>query len=491
VQNGYVWKMSKSKVFIGIAVSFAAGVWLGCRYNPPQFYVFVGLAIAAILFALAYNAKHKAAALLAVFLFAATCGVLRLQSSQRPNEYQNLFDSKQQLEGYIVEDTDIRISNQFLTIQPKNFSQRILATANLTDSYFYGDWVVVSGKLTQPQNFSDFDYQKYLERFGVYAVMSYPKILVLKSHRQNIIKEWLLDIKWAFTKRVERLLPEPQASLLMGILIGARKTLPQNIVDNFNATGTSHIIAISGYNITIIISSLAFLAGWLGRRKSFWLTLGLILGFVILSGASASVIRAAIMGSLGLLSANIGRQYAVGPALFFAGFIMLVINPKILYWDVSFQLSFLATLGIVYFQPLLNDLTAVWDDFTGIKSILLVTLSATFVTLPLILFTFGRLSVVSPLVNILILPIVPLTMLLGFLSVLPFVGAGCAFAANLLLIYILRTTAAFAAVPNGSLSVKISEYLFAVLALAVVGVYLLLKRMVAKKLHRADIIRNV
>lgn len=473
--------MSKSKIFIGLAISFAAGVWLGSRFDLPSGYIFICMAISASVFALVQNIKNKTVALLALFLFTAGLGVLRLQFLAAPNQYQNLFDSKQRLEGYVVEDPDIRLTGQFITILPKGYSQRILASSNLSDSYFYGQWVLVEGKIIQAQNFDDFDYQKYLERFNVYAVMKYPKILVLKDHRQNPVKEWLLEIKHWFTGKVSKLLPEPQASLALGILIGARKTLPQNIVDNFNAAGTSHIIAISGYNISIIISWLAFLAHWPGRRARFWITLLVIIGFVILSGASASVVRAAIMGSVLLLSGNIGRQYSVGPALFFAGLAMLVINPKILFWDVGFQLSFLATLGIVYFQPLLDELTASWPNPLNVKSALLITFSAIVATLPLILFTFGRLSLVALLANILILPILPLAMLLGFLSVLPFMGPGFAFAAAIFLNYILKVTSVLAAVPFGSVEVKISQYLFALLAAAIIAIYFVLRRSVARK----------
>ncbi len=420
----------------------------------------------------------------ALFLGAVLLGILRLQASVRPNEYAGLYGSKQQLEGYIVEEPDIRLSNQFLTVQPNHFSQRVLVTTSLAAEYAYGDRVVVSGSVKQPENFEDFNYQKYLERFNVYAVMGYPKILVLKNHRLNMAKDWLLQIKRAFAGRIGRLLPEPRSSLLMGILIGARKTLPQDIIDNFNATGTSHIIAISGYNISIIANNLAFLSWYLGRRARLWLTLLIISGFVILAGASSSVVRAAIMGSPVLFALAAGRQYAAGPALFFSAGVMLLVNPRILYWDASFQLSFLATLGIIYFVPLFERLTEHWPNPFHVKDMTAVTLAAIIATLPLILFTFGRLSVVAPLVNLLILPIVPLTMLLGFLSVLPWVGSGCAFAADILLRYILNTIAVFSRLPYGNFLMKTSEWEFAVLGVLAAAVYFGLWKAVLYKNRR-------
>lgn len=472
--------MSKSNVFIGVAISFALGVGLASGLNIRGGMVFGGLAAAVIMFALSFDAANKFAALLALFLFFLFLGMFRLQISQNDNQYSQLFGSKQSIEGYIAEDPDIRQSNQFLTFQPKNFSQRILISAPLINSYAYGDWVVVEGKILQPENFDGFDYQKYLERYNIYAQVKYPKILMLKSHRLNPVKEFLLNVKKSFTQRVGRLLPEPQSSLLMGILIGARKTLPQQIVDNFNATGVSHIISVSGYNITIIIYALGVMALYLGRRLGFWITLTLIAGFVILSGASASVVRAAVMGSLMLLAVRQGRQYSVAPALFFAALVMLIINPKILYWDASFQLSFLATLGIIYFQPVLDRLTVNWPNPLGIKNILFTTFSAMAATLPLILFIFGRLSVAAPLVNILVIPFVPWVMLFGFLVVLPGVGPGFAFISGLILSYIIKVTEAFAAVPFSSFIIKISGNMFAVLTIFVFGLYWQLRRLAFK-----------
>ncbi|MCL5666747.1 MAG: competence protein ComEC family protein, partial [Patescibacteria group bacterium] len=403
--------MSKSKIFIWLCVSFALGVWLASRFNLPREYVYGLLAFASTILVLAVLAARHAASLAAVFLLAACLGALRLQASQIPNEFSDLFGAKQRLEGYVVEDPDIRPEKQMVTFRPKGYGQNVLATLPLTQEYFYGDWIVAEGKVAEPKNFEDFDYQKYLERFNVYATMSYPKILILKSHQLNPVKENLLKIKHAFAQRISNFLNEPQASLLMGILIGARKTLPQNVVDNFNATGVSHIIAISGYNISIIIKALEYLARLLGRKMSFWLSLLVIAGFVIVSGASASVIRAAIMGGCLLLAFYIGRQYSISPILFFSAFVMLLLNPKILYWDISFQLSFAATAGIVYFSPLLETATAGWPGLLKTKDIFLTTMAAIVVTLPLILLYFGRLSLVAPVTNILLLPFIPFTML--------------------------------------------------------------------------------
>ena len=261
--------MSKSKIFIGIAISFAVGVLSASRFNIDAQAVYIFIAVCVLVFALSFISAAKKPALAALFLFCGGLGILRLQASISPNEYQSLVGEKQQMEGYIVEDIDIRSNEQLITFKPKGSSTSILITTTLVQKFFYGDWLAIDGKLEEAKNFGDFDYQKYLERYNIYAVMRYPKILILKSHGLNPVKELLLKIKSAFAGRLAQLFHEPQSSLLLGILIGAKKTLPTNITDAFNRAGLSHIIAVSGFNISIIVGALAYAAWVIGRRNSF------------------------------------------------------------------------------------------------------------------------------------------------------------------------------------------------------------------------------
>lgn len=468
--------MSKSKIFIGIAISFALGIFFASVFNIYRTYLLIGLAICICAFALSFLYKNNYGVLTALFLFCVGAGILRMQFSRIENQFAFMFETKQKLEGLVVEDIDIRQNKQLITFLPKNNYQRILITTTKAQDFFYGDLIVVEGKIKEPKNFEDFDYKGYLERFGVFATISYPKILILKNNQANIFKKTLLKIKHLFTRRVSGILPEPQSSLLLGILIGARKTLPQNIIDNFNMTGVSHIIAISGYNISIIVVALGYLAWLVGRKMSFWLSGFFILIFVVMAGYSASVVRAMVMGLMLLFAFRLGRPYNVAPALFFAAFVMLLINPKILFWDIGFQLSFAATLGIVYFMPIWEQLTENWPNFLKIKELLFTTLSAIIATLPLILFYFGRLSVVAPLVNILILPVIPYAMLFGFLIALPFVGYGFALLCKIFLDYILFITAQFAKWSIGSLELKINVWWFLFLVFLVFIFYFILKR---------------
>jgi competence protein ComEC len=461
----------KSKILIFISISFAIGILYASVFDAQSNFIFFCLAISIVLFFLSFAYKNKFSAFVALFLFFVGLGALRIQSSILPNEYQNFLGEKVELEGYVVEDPSIKTNNQLIIFKPDGYKQNIQINYGLTQEFFYGDRLLVTGKVDLAKPFDNFDYQSYLERYNIYAVTNNPKVLILKSHQLNKLKEFLFKIKYAFITRINSLLNEPQSSLALGVLIGGHGSLPKDVVENFRNAGTSHIIAVSGYNITIIAAALAYSAYIFGRRASFYLSTGTVFCFVIIAGASASVIRAAAMGFLFLLSGHFGRQYSVAPALFLAGLIMLIINPKILFWDVGFQLSFVATLGIVYFVPLLESLTKNWPQVFGIKIIILTTISAIIATLPIILFNFGTFSLIAPLANVLVLPFIPAAMLFGFLSILPFFGQGFAFIANWILVYILKIIEILANLPYSYLSVKISTVIFGVMVAGIFGLY--------------------
>lgn len=489
--------LTKSAAFIILSLGFMAGIFLASAVKISTSWIFGGLAAGVVgLALLAVEARGQSKTLIrrplarstrrmtrrtkflqAFFLLLGLfAGVWRLNASQAPNLLKDLVGPKQDFEGVIVTDVDIRTDHLLITVQPDHFDQLILITLPLGRHYFYGDRVWVVGKVDLPKSSDDFDYARYLEQKNVYATMYHPRVIVLKAHHANQVSEILLRIKARFMRRTSRILPSVEANLLLGILIGARKALPQDVINNFSITGVSHVIAISGYNISIIVVVLEQFAVYFGRRLSFILSLAVIIGFVIISGASSSVIRAAIMGSLMLLSFNIGRLYAVVPALSCAAVVMLIINPKILYWDVGFQLSFLATVGIIGFVPLMDALTARWLNPLQLKSIIITTLAASLVTAPLIALQFGTLSVIGPIVNLLVLPFVPMTMLFGFLIFLPGIGLGFGWLAHWLLWYMLAVTNFFAHLPHASLSVKFSGLACGVAYLAIVILFLILRR---------------
>ena len=473
--------MTKSKIFCIFCLCFFVGIGFGFKFLPSSSTIYLLFALTTAGFALVFLKKYFAVAI--VFLGATILlfGVWRAVASFESNEFSDILETKQILEGKIVEDVDVRLDKQLLTFLPDHSSQKILLTIGFEQEYFYGDRLVVEGKIKQVENFGDFDYEKYLERHGIFALSSYPKILILKTNQANYIKFYLLKIKVWAVEYLSNYLHEPHLSLLLGILIGAKKALPKDLAENFAKVGLSHVVAVSGFNIAVLIAFLGFWTKFVGRKIGFWLSLGLIFVFVIMAGASASVLRASCMGGLLLLALRLFRPYSFAPAILSAGLLMLLINPKILFWDIGFGLSFAATLGIVYGVPLLENLTPKVAEWFGLKTIFLTTVCAIISTLPLSLLYFGQASVVAILVNVLVLPLVPVVMLLGFCIFTPFLSAGFALLTFWLLSYTIFIVNFFARLPFASVELKISTWTFWILYGLIFMAYILLSDLVEKR----------
>ena len=264
-----------------------------------------------------------------------------------------------------------------------------------------------------------------------------------------------------FTAIINMLLPEPHAGLLSGILFGTRATLSKELTDALVTTGTLHIIALSGMNITILTSLVGRLfVPLVGRRSASLITIVIIIMFILFVGPSPSVIRAGIMGAISLLATSSGRQYWSLYTLHLATGIMVVLVPT---WitDFSFQLSVLATLGIILFGPKsqlqktnVSLLTQFWQP---IESNLHITLAAQVFTIPLIFLQFHRISLVSPLANVLIgWTIVPITVLGFLVAILGWVwlpiGQVIAWVAWIVLEYLVGTVFLVARLPMASVN---------------------------------------
>jgi competence protein ComEC len=252
--------------------------------------------------------------------------------------------------------------------------------------------------------------------------------------------------------------PEREHGLLIGILLGDKSAIDSDIIKNFQATGTTHIIAVSGFNISILIIALQKPSRYLGRRWSFIFSVVAIVLFTIMTGGGASVVRAAIMGMLLLVANSLGRLYSITPALLLTAALMLLHSPLMLFYDAGFQLSFLATIGIVYGVPVFEALTEKVNLVFGIKTILIATLCANLITMPLLLYEFQSISIISPLINVLILPLVPVIMLLGFISIAPFFGTGFGFLTTWLVKVMIIITKQGSLIPYAQINTTIYHF---------------------------------
>lgn len=293
----------------------------------------------------------------------------------------------------------------------------------------YGDRVKLQGVMRTPGENELFSYRDYLEKRGIFSVMSPEKIERLAVGDGNPILARLYTLREQARAVIYQLYPDPEASLLAGILLGLERGIPAEVSRAFQATGTAHIIAISGFNMSLLAGlCTALFAKRLGKGRgalAALLTIGL---YTVLVGAQAAVVRAAVMSGLAVFAMQVGRRQAGLNSLALTAALMACIQPFVL-WDVGFQLSVSATLGLVLFGESWPRAFQRWlgrwlapvaakraADVVG--EYLLLTLAAQLMTLPVIVFHFRRFSLVSLLANPLVLPVQPMVMILGGLSLL-------------------------------------------------------------------------
>ncbi|MBI2096875.1 MAG: ComEC/Rec2 family competence protein [Candidatus Sungbacteria bacterium] len=346
-------------------------------------------------------------------------GIFRMAVALQPNaELIPHFGRVIKFQGQIVETPAVSGSVARVVVETSELtgsSVRLLATVRRFPEFSRGDTVVISGKL-EPLPEDNLAYRRSLLERGIEGTLAFPAI----DRADTSPFSWLRileSVKQRFSQAIEHSLPEPDASFVLGVLIGERSSMAPALRDAFARTGTSHIVALSGFNITIIAVAVSWFLGLfrLSLGSRFTVSTMCILLFVLIVGGGASVVRAALMGILVLVARERGRVYDVTNALIFAAAVMALMNPYLLRFDLSFQLSFLATLGIIIVPPMAEKYIYWIPRQFGIRELMAATLSAELFVYPLLLWHFGMISLVGPFANLLILPLIPLTMLLGFL----------------------------------------------------------------------------
>ncbi|QQG45005.1 MAG: ComEC family competence protein [Candidatus Sungiibacteriota bacterium] len=468
--------MTKSRIFLFLLLAFVAGVAVRSFISVSVFMIWFGILLAVVVVILGIFKKQKAATLYGFLFLAFLAGIFRFMAAEHsPPDLTALYGNPITIQGIVVEEPEQKETTQHLKVKIGSFAPNFytLATTRKYPEYKMGDELKIAGLLQKPENYDDFDYISYLAKEDIYSTMSFPLIEKVGERRGNKLRISLSEIKKSFEEKIDRVLPEPHASFLKGLLLGERGSLPKDLVENFNRTGTTHIVALSGYNITLVgrffVNLLLFLT--IPFQISFWVASVAIMLFVILTGASPSVVRAGIMGILVLVANREGRSYHMTNALVLAGAVMIFQNPKILRFDTAFQLSFLATIGLVYLSPYVENyidrirfrLSQARARFIlerkksfKSKQILTETLSAQLMVLPLLIYLFGRVSFISPITNVLILLAVPYSMAVGFAAgALGFLWEPLSLVAGyavwFLLEYKIRTIELFGSLPYASL----------------------------------------
>jgi len=390
--------------------------------------------------------------------------------------------------GYLVEPPDYRDAYTNLRLNVTHVDTGdgnleagglILVRVSNNQTYHYGDVLRLRGKLKTPPENEDFSYRDYLAAKNIHSYMSSAEVTLLPGRGGNSISAALYALKERSLANIYRIFPDPESSLLAGILLGVDTGLTRALQQAFKNTGTAHIIAISGFNISIIAGIFfAFFSKFLGPRRGTLLAILGIAFYTVLVGGEAAVVRAALMGSLALFARQVGRRQVALNTLLLVAAVMAIWNPLYV-WDVGFQLSFFATLGLILygtpFSEFANQVIArYFPASTAEKAaelfseFVLLTLAAQLTTIPIMAYHFQRISLVSFIANPFILPAQPAVMILGGIAVMLSLvwiplGQIAAWSAWPFAAYTIRMVELFDRVPHGTLYLGDVSIWFAIL----------------------------
>ncbi len=414
---------------IYLSCAWVAGIFLGSKFNLPLVLILTGLIPLPLLF---FARQHRKPVILASLCLSAIFGGAFYFPSSLPAIDENhlqFYNDRGMVEirGLVDRDPEIgdKTAQLYLSAQEIYLDgewHKVSGAARLFvpryPAYHYGDVLLVKGKLETPPRLGEFDYQAYLAHQGICATMLYPDIEILDTGQGFKPLSWIYSVRNRLSHALTEVLPEPQAALAQGIILGIRGNIPSELNDSFVHSGTAHVLAISGLNLSIVAGVLLSLGIWLFGRRGYayiWLALGAIWLYALLTGMNPPVFRAVIMASLFIVAELLGRQRSAITALTFAAAIMVAISPQVLR-EAAFQMSFMAMAGLIFIFPRLQFLgrkavkaglgeggvavpaaNFIVDSFS-------VSLGAIIAVWPLIAHYFGIISWVAPVANFLALP---------------------------------------------------------------------------------------
>lgn len=409
-------------LLISICCAWALGIWLGSKFSLPFAAAF---AVLVPLFLVLFFKRYRKPLLILLVSLVSFFGAVFYIPTTHPDDNALAVFTGQTVEvkGIISAPPDIRdnITHLELSVQTINRQPArgtVLLFVSHYPEYSYGDVLLVNGELQDPPHVDGFDYQAYLARAGIYTTMLTPDIQVLRHDAASKPLRWIYSVRERLSLSISQTLPEPQASLTQGIVLGISGSIPADLKNDLSITGTAHLLAISGINLTIIAGVLVSLGLWIfGRRRYIyvWLALFVIWFYSLLTGLQAPVVRGAIMASVFLFAELLGRQKNAPAALALSAAIMVGIDPRLLF-NLSFQLTFLAMLGLIFIAPPIQTAArraiyaivseeSFWTRIlTALTDSLAVSLSAVILVWPVIAYNFGLVSFVGPMSTFLIAP---------------------------------------------------------------------------------------
>ena len=461
-------------IFSGLlgGILFRSFVDLG--FSLVMFLVFISSIIFCLArFYITNEESKRFQIIISICLLSFAIGIFRydqVDQSSNLSDISQLANRTIQVEGVVVDEPKEKDRMTTLMVYVSQDEKIFFNVLVLTRPYMkfeYGDKIKIYGKLQEIKNFSmdtsrpgtDFDYKAYLAKDEIYYQFLDPKISVVSRGNGSYIQGKLFEIKNSFLDKLNSVIPEPGSSLMGGIILGAKSALDKDLTNDFKRVGLIHIVALSGYNVTVVADSLMRVIWFLPLLPKLIIGSMVIILFALMTGGGSTVMRASLMVLLAMLARATGRIYLVGSALLVAAVGMILYNPKIFVFDISFQLSFLATAGLIFFTPILEKYLYLITDRFQLRGMLVSTLAAQLAVWPIILYKMGNFSLVSIPANLLVGPVIPVTMFLGFLTgfvgyISYYVSLIFGVCSYFFLFYIIKITEPFSALPFASISIS-------------------------------------
>lgn len=488
---------SPSRTFMLLAAMFCFGILLGPFAIGISTSVFVLLlSVCLLCFVFTPPAKEgkgevpSVLRLCSLVLFFFVFGLFRYQQSEIPKNIPTVRDrvgSLMRIEGDVISEPSIGAKSKQVTIGHVSvvdapvFGNVLVSIAN-DQPIEYGDHFVFSCSMQIPRPFSGFAYDRFLQAKGTLALCRFPHDLEIENPLLSkegagggvtfSIVGSVLSFKHQIVLKMKELFPEPHASFLFGLVFGGNVGLDKDVQNDFAKTGTSHILAASGFNVSLFtFVFFGWIVQYFGRKRGAIATAILLVMYVIMAGATAAVVRAAVFGSVLLVGSTIGRRASIVNTLLLTASLMLFYNPRWLLDDVGFQLSFVAFVAIIFVAPRLAAHLEFVPEQLGIRDALAGSLSAIVLTLPIMLWQFGAISLVAPFANVFVLPLVPFLMFYT-IAILPIAWFSTSLGQLIALPslwgskYILTIISIFASPEFASVSVPFAHIVAIVIAIA-------------------------
>ncbi|RAL57931.1 hypothetical protein BLD25_01080 [Candidatus Gracilibacteria bacterium GN02-872] len=418
----------KINIFIFSSIFYISGIFINNFFGNILF-SFIVLLLVELFFLIIYLKNKKFLNIQIFGTFAFILGIFissfNLEKIEENLNFVNKFTGKTEIISEIeevkeVKEGDIIYKGRIISIdnlKPKNDIYAETFVKNKGNRLKKGEIIKANSKVYVYKDSSGFSYKKFMISNGYYFKYYANGFTKIGENKVNFLEEKIIGLREEMLSIIRKIYPENEAIFLGGILLGAREELPKELKQNFNNSGLTHFIAVSGFNITILIVFFSIFLKYLPKYFQIPVMSIIILLFVILVGPSAPVVRAGIMGFIGYLVLQNGRQNNILATSLLTLLIMVSFNPLSVNHDISLHLSFLAVFGIIYTEKFFNRIFKFLPNVFEIRTAISITFSALVFTLPVMMFGFGRVSTVSPITNLLVSWSIPLAMLFGFLSI--------------------------------------------------------------------------